>query len=474
MVKVIPQDTHKVSEDVHTTVKRIEYKGIRFVDSLFTSVSALCVTGLITIDFSQFTIEGKIVVLCLMQLGGFGIVVFTAILAISLFRGVSEGSPFRKVIAETVDSQQHDVQKMISYIFIYTAVFEGTAILIMGVYLSFWVSPELINDINPWWWATFHAVSAFNNAGFSLLNNNLVNFVHDPVISLTISTLIILGGLGYPVLIAVYIYCQRFIKSKREKALKALSNDVSGIASKIQVKIALVGTAFFLIIGTILILWVEHGNTIPQKHGFFYKILAAWFQSVTARTAGFNTMDIGSFHAPTLFLLMIFMFIGANPAGTAGGVKIPTIAVLYGYIKDWFKHPNEPVVLMGERVSRFAVSHAIRLFFFSTVFVAIITALINYIERDYVITSDNVFNFTKILFETTSAFGTVGLSMGYDGGVTSFVELFSVASKYLIIITMLFGRLGPLVVLAALPWKRRFANAPLSPDFDDVQKMQIG
>jgi trk system potassium uptake protein TrkH len=274
-------------------------------------------------------------------------------------------------------------------------------------------------------------------------------------------------------LIAIYIYCQRFFKSRREQALKELADDVSGIASKIQIKIALFGTLFFLVLGTTLIYWIEYDNTFPEHNNFLYHFLPAWFQSVTARTAGFNTLDIGSLHAPTLLLLMIFMFVGANPAGTAGGVKIPTIAVLYGYIKDWFAAPDQPVVLLGERVSRFAVSHAIRLFFFSTVFVTLIAALINYIERDFVITNDHIFGFTKILFETTSAFSTTGLSMGYQGGVTSFSGLFSVSSKYLIIITMLFGRIGPLVVLAALPWKRKYADEK-SNDFDDVQNVRIG
>jgi trk system potassium uptake protein TrkH len=458
---------------VHTRVTRIQYHGINFVDAVFTSVSALCVTGLTTVDFSGFSLQGQIVVMILIQLGGFGIVVFSAMLAISIFKGISHRGSFKKLIADTVDSQDRYAVDMLRYIFLYTVIFEGTGIVVMGSYLSYCISPDLIGGTNPWWWAAFHAVSAFNNAGFSLMNNNLVNFVHDPVINITITALIILGGLGYPVLIAIYIYCQRFFKSRRKQALKELADNVSGIASKIQIKIALFGTLFFLFFGTVLIYWIEYDNTFPEHDTFFYHFFPAWFQSVTARTAGFNTLDIGSLHAPTLLLLMIFMFIGANPAGTAGGVKIPTIAVLYGYIKDWFAAPDQPVILMGERVSRFAVSHAIRLFFFSTAFVVITTAVITYIERDYVITTDNIFGFTKILFETTSAFSTTGLSMGYEGGVTSFSGLFSIPSKYLIVITMLFGRIGPLIVLAALPWKRKYADEK-STDFNDVQNVRIG
>ena len=171
---------------------------------------------------------------------------------------------------------------------------------------------------------------------------------------------------------------------------------------------------------------------------------------------------------------MQLMYIGANPAGTGGGIKIPTVAVLYGYLKDWFRKPGEPVELFDRRISRFAISHAVRLFFFSAMFIAAITFLICYIERDYLITPDPLFNFTKVLFEVFSAFGTVGLTMGYPGGVTSFSGIMAPASKLLIAVMMLVGRVGPLTLLAALPWKRTHADHPLSADYDNVEKIQIG
>jgi len=150
------------------------------------------------------------------------------------------------------------------------------------------------------------------------------------------------------------------------------------------------------------------------------------------------------------------------------------MVVLAAYIVDWFKQPGKPVCLFGEPVSRFALSHAVRLFFFGTVFVSIVTAIINYLESHYVITGDPTFSFIKVLFEVVSAFGTVGMSMGYANGPCSFSALFSDGSEYPIIATMLFGRIGPLILLAALPWKRRYANFPPSEDFRGAQKVQIG
>ncbi|MEE4379398.1 MAG: potassium transporter TrkG [Candidatus Competibacteraceae bacterium] len=462
-------------QEVHTSVAFKEVKGLRFVDAWFTSTSALCVTGLTTIDFSQFTLAGQLIVLLLIQSGGLGIFVLTAILVVSVFQGVEQNVSFRAILASTVDSSHRDALTMLKYIVCYSVVLEGMGILVMGVYLEWFAVNPPIGNLNPWWWALFHSLSAFNNAGFSLMVNNLESFAFDPVINLTISLLIILGGLGYPVLIAFFVYARRFLSCRKES--KGESNDaqsIAGVASVVQIKVAVYGTLILLIVGTVLTYWVEFENSIKGHPHPVLEILPAWFQSVSIRTAGFNTVDIGDMHVPTLFLFIVLMFIGGNPAGTAGGVKIPTIVVLFAYIVDWFKKPGEPVRLFGQPVSRFAVSHAIRLFFFGIVFVALTTATINYLERHFVITGDPTFSFSKVLFEVVSAFGTVGLSMGFPQGPSSFSALLSDTSKYLIMVTMFFGRIGPLVLLAALPWKRRFANYPPSQDYPGANKVQIG
>jgi trk system potassium uptake protein len=459
--------------EMHTFTREARRKGETFIDTLFTSVSALCVTGLISTDFSRFTLAGQMITLVLIQMGGLGIIVFTSIFALLIARGLSERETFRDLLAGILDTDGHKVWHMIRHVILYTIVFEGLGFLIMGLHLN--ANPELIGDTNPWWWALFHSVSAFNNAGFGLMNNNLMSFVKDPVINLTIAALIILGGLGYPVLIAIHAFMRRKLVRHKDEIQRLLDEDVQGVvASPVQTKVAIWGSLFFLALGTFIPLTLEWGSPMMREFNWAQKLMIAFFQSASTRTAGFNTVDIGALGTSTLILFMVLMYIGANPAGTAGGIKIPTVAVLYGYVKDWFKEPGQPVMLFSHRISKFALSHAIRLFFFSTLFIGLVVFLITAAESRYLITPDPMFNFTKIIFEVISAFGTVGLSMGYAGGVTSFAAIMTPFSKLLIILTMLFGRLGPLTILASLPWKRRFAGHPPSPDFENTEKIQIG
>lgn len=462
-----------IIEEPHVFTKDVEQKGESFIDSLFTAVSALCVTGLVSTDFASYSLTAQIITLVLIQMGGLGIIVFTSLFAMLVVQGLSERQTFGSLLAGILDTSHNQVVTMLRRVALYTIVFELGATLIMGIRLM--NMPQAINGMNPWWWAFFHSISAFNNAGFSLMNNNLMNFATDPVINYTIAILIIAGGLGYPVLIVLHTWLYGATMGRKNVIYKALHADTKDVcASNVQTRVALTGTVLFLALGTIVPMILEWSSPTMAGLSAGDKIMALFFQSVSTRTAGFNTIDIGGLTTATLFLYMLLMVIGANPAGTAGGVKIPTVAVLYGYIKDWFQKPGEPVMLYGRRISKFAVSHAVRLFFFTTLFLGVVTFLLCAIEAKYIITPDPLFNFTKILFEVFSAFGTVGLSMGFPGSVTSFSAILSPFSKLLIIVTMLFGRLGPLTILASLPWKRMYSDHPLSPDFDNVEKIQIG
>lgn len=475
-VRIVPlqqADGIEMIQEKHTGLQKIQYTGEQYIDTWFTAVSALCVTGLNATDFSKFTLIGQIVTMLLIQMGGLGIIVFTSIFAFAIFRGFSEKTSFKKLLADIMDTDHDSVKHFFKNVIIYTFAIEGVSALIMGAHLQWFSDPALLKGINPWWWGLFHSVSAFNNAGFGLLPDNLMSFVTDPVINLVIAGEIILGGLGYPVLIAIYGWFYRSVK-KNHKAHASMRKDLVGIASPVQIRVALIGTAILLAAGTFIPFFVELGNPIMKGYSIPQQLLIHFFQSVSTRTAGFNTIDVGALHITTLFLYMELMYIGANPAGTGGGIKIPTVAVLYGYLKDWFMKPGEPVKLFGRRISKFAVSHAVRLFFFSTIFVAVITFLVCYIEREFLITPDPLFNFTKVLFEIFSAFGTVGLTMGYPGSVESFSGILHPMSKLLLGITMLIGRVGPLTLLASMPWKRTYADEPQSDDFDDVDKIQIG
>jgi trk system potassium uptake protein TrkH len=462
-------------EQIHTFPTDTTYNGEEFIDTLFTSVSALCVTGLNATDFSSFTISGQIVTLILIQMGGLGIILFTSIFAMIIARGISEQVSFTKLLSGILDTHEDSVGNMIRYVITYTFLFEVIGTLIMGFYLQFSQAGNLLHGINPWWFALFHSVSAFNNAGFGLLNDNLLGFVTDPVINFTIALLIILGGLGYPVIIGIHIFLRGNLFHKKDTEQHHLLVNMRKVAaSSVQIRVAIAGTIILLLAGTLIPLIDSSHQAMLAKYSFLQQLMIMFFQSTSTRTAGFNTIDIGSLGVATLFLYITLMYIGANPAGTAGGIKIPTVAVLYGYIKDWFMDPGLPVTLLGKSVSKFAVSHAIRLFFLSTCTIAGITFLICIIEGRWLITPDPVFSFLKILFEVVSAFGTVGLSMGFAGGVTSFSALLTPASKFLIILTMLIGRLGPLTLLAALPWKKEPSEDQLTADYPDAQRIQIG
>jgi trk system potassium uptake protein TrkH len=451
----------------------ISYTGETFIDSLFTAVSALCVTGLTSTDFANYSFMGQVIVLILIQMGGLGIIVFTSIFAFLITRGISERAIMHSLLAGILDTDRAAVGRMLYHVILYTLLFEGIGTLLLTSRASGMSSD--IGNMNPFWWGLFHSVSAFNNAGFGLMQNNLMNYVEDPIVNLTIATLVIAGGLGYPVLIAAHAALRRLFVKRFDNEQSALDKEVqSVVASPMQTKIAVHGTILLLAIGTLIPLFIEWNSAAFNGLSIWGKFIASFFQSVSTRTAGFNTVDIGAMTAATLFLYIALMFIGANPAGTAGGIKIPTVAVLYAYMKDWFQKPGEPLLLHKQVVSKFALSHAVRLYFFSTIFIAAVTMTICIIESPYLITPDPTFNFLKIFFEIVSAFGTVGLSMGFPGSVTSFSAILSPASKLLIILTMIFGRLGPLTVLAALPWKRTFANHPLTPDYENAQKLQIG
>lgn len=461
--------------ETHTVVRDVQYKGEKFVDTLFTSVSALCVTGLISTDFSTWSLAGQIVVMILIQMGGLGIILFTSIFAIAIVRGLSERNSFKSILSGVLDTSNNGTTRLIKHIALYTFLFEGLATLIMGVRLQWFVDPGAINNINPWWFSLFHSVSAFNNAGFSLMSNNLMNYVTDPVINFVIAGLIILGGLGYPVLIAIHAYIRSKLLRKDDDSQKGLNDDVKDvIASPVQVRIAIFGTIILLAIGTFLPLITDWDNPILKDLSGWQKFMTMFFQSVSTRTAGFNTVDIGALATATTVLYMLLMFIGANPAGTAGGIKIPTVAVLWGYIKDWFMEPGKPIVVFGRAISKFALSHAIRLVFAVVIFLTFATMLILIQEDAFLSTPDPVINLHKVIFEVVSAFGTVGLSMGFTGGVTSLSAILAPFSKYMLMLIMLFGRLGALTILSALPWKRKYMDLPASKDHEGVDNLQIG
>lgn len=397
---------------------------VKFIDALFTSTSATCVTGLTVKNTgADFSIIGHTVILCLIQLGGLGIVIFGAVFALLFGQalGVRQAAAMQDLlIAQTMSK----IAKAIAFVFVATIVIEGWGAICL--YKMWDLAPPLPGHItSKWFCSVFHSVSAFCNAGLGLFSDNLIRYNFDWRVYGVICPLIILGGLGFGVLENLY----DIFATKIKNLLSANYN--RPVRMELQTKIVLLVTAILIVGGTAGLL-IFHNNT--DSHHI--NLADAFFQAVTARTAGFNTIDINTLSAPAKMILIILMFIGGSPGGTAGGIKTVTLAVIimaiYATIRkraevEIFKR-SVPLAIVGKALVVVSLFMAV---LFSATFLMTIT------ERH------NDFDFIAIMFETASALGTVGLSCGITPALTT-------AGKIIIIITMLIGRLGPLTLLAVL------------------------
>jgi trk system potassium uptake protein TrkH len=300
-----------------------------------------------------------------------------------------------------------------------TFALEGAGALIMGVRFA-----QDVGWVKGMWFGLFHAVSAFNNAGFALFSDNLMGYRGDLTINLVITTLIICGGLGFFVLSGVL----------RLRARTA-------IGMSLHTKLVLAATAFLIIGGTAGILALEWAN--PKTLGplgIGEKVLAAYFQAVTPRTAGFNTISIGDMTVPALFLTIVLMFIGASPGGTGGGVKTTTFGVIVASIWATVRGHRD-TTMFRRRLATDVISRAFALSLIAFLALNVVAGTLLIAEgRDMLAT----------LYETTSAFGTVGLSMGFPGSVLSLSGIFGSGGKLLIMFMMFMGRVGPLTLAVAL------------------------
>lgn len=383
---------------------------LSFVDAVFTSTSAVCVTGLIVKDTPvDFTSFGQVIILLLIQIGGLGYM--TAVTFLAVIRRKKIGHRDRLILQESLNYPGMDgLIRFVKIVFSSIFIIEFIGIVILT--LRFWVDMPLGSAA---WFGIFHAVSAFNNAGFSLFSDNLMRYQGDFIINLTIPLLIIIGGLGYFVVLELYHY-------RRGQVLRLSTHT----------KLVLSMTAILIILGMILILSIEWSN--PKSFGSmstYQKILSAWFTSVNYRTAGFNTIDFSTLGDSNLFFGTFFMMIGGSPGGTAGGIK--TTAVALALIGTWYTIRGETNAHIFRRsISPYLINKAYAIIFIASLYVVLSTVVISEVER---------LPFLRILFEVTSAFGTVGISTG-NGGVLSYSALFSNWGKINIIILMFMGRVG--------------------------------
>jgi trk system potassium uptake protein TrkH len=415
-----------------------------FVDALFTSTSATCVTGLVVKDTgSDFTLMGQLVILTLIQLGGLGIVIFGAVLALLLGQALSvrESAAMQDLLSEGTLGR---INRMVVFVFIATALIELTG---AAALLHMWndVPGRALDIHRQWYYSLFHAISAFCNAGFGLFSDNLISYNRCWGVYVVICPLIVLGGLGFGVLydLASIVLdrasrmCTRFLRRP------GLIFQQAPRRMWLQTKIVLFVTACLIAGGTLALFAFEKlTGEGPAAQNF--GILDALFQSVTARTAGFNSVDIGAMSDAGKFILILLMFIGGSPGGTAGGIKTVTFLVVIMAVVATLRRRDD-VEIFNRSVRLLIVRRAITVtvLFVAVLFGATLTLCITEVS--------NHFTMIEIFFEVASALGTVGLSTGLTPSLTT-------AGKLIIILVMLTGRLGPLTLLAALAFNLKPAR----------------
>ena len=389
-----------------------------FVTALFTATSAVCVTGLVVVDTgTHWSLFGQLVVLGLIQVGGLGIMTLASLLGRLVFHRFSLRMRLTAQ-AETGSGELGGVRGLVSRIVLLSAVAEVvvTAVLWPRFALSYGIPWDRAGYV-----AAFHAVSAFNNAGFSLYSDSLVRFAGDPLVCLPIAVAFITGGIGYPVLIEL---------RRRVRRPRRLS---------VHTRIALGATALLIVGATVVVTAAEWTN--PATLGPMSppdKLLAGFFQAVSPRTAGFNTVDVGSMHPGTWLFLDVLMFIGGSSAGTAGGIKVTTFALLAFVLLAEIR--AEPTVHVLDRQLPLGVQRQ--------ALTVVLLSVGSVMATTGILLALTPFSLDRVLFECVSAFATVGLSTGITTALPP-------SSLVLLAALMFLGRLGPVTLASALALRVR-------------------
>lgn len=392
--------------------------GAAFLEAFFTATSALCVTGLVTVDTpNHWTPFGQVVILALIQVGGFGIMTLASVIGYTLLGKLSLKARLNAA-TETRSDRIRGVQDVVLGVLRISITVEAViAVLLAG---RFWLGHGSPPG-ESLWFGVFHAVSSFNNAGFALFSDSMVGFATDPWICVPIMAAIIIGGLGFPVI------------------MQLLRHFGNPLRWSMNTRLVLLVTPVLLVGGTVFITVLEWGN--PGTLGpldWHEKLLVGAFQSVQTRTAGFNSVDIGALHSTTLLGMDVLMFIGGGPAGTAGGIKVTTFAVLFFII--WTEIRGEGAVnILGKRLSRAVHRQAIAV---ALVAVALV------VGATMVVMMLTPFTLERALFEVISAFATVGLSTGITAALDPL-------SQVVLCILMFLGRIGPISFAYALALRSR-------------------
>lgn len=388
------------------------------IDALFTATSAVCVTGLTVLDTqTHWSVFGQVVIMLLIQLGGLGIMIFASMVGLLVARKFSVRARMTAATEAHALSQQ-DVRGLVRGIVLTSLIIEAITFLFLFPRFLFGYGYSVIDAA---WHGLFHSISSFNNAGFALYSGNLVPFADDPFIILPICVAVILGGIGFPVLLE--------LRREFRRPLHWSMNT----------RIMLWGSALLLSAGTLFITVLEWSNEKTfAAYDPIARVMMGFFASVQTRTAGFNSVDIGQMRDETWIGMDVLMFIGGGPAGTAGGIKVTTFAVLF-FIMMTELRGDAAVNVLGKRLSRAVHRQAI------TVVVIAIGAVITGTVLLMLLTGHR---FDVALFEVISAFATVGLSTGITPDLPASADV-------VLVLLMFLGRIGPLTLGSAIVLRER-------------------
>ncbi len=384
------------------------------IDCIFTATSAVCVTGLVTLNTAEhWSYFGKTIILILIQIGGLGFMSFATLLALIAGRKISFKQ--RLVMQEAMNSfSLQGLVKLSKYILLFTFATEGAG----AIFLSTRFIPKY-GVTTGIYFSVFHSISAFCNAGFDLTGNSLVPFADNAVVIITISALVIVGGLGFAVWAEIWNY----------KGFKKLS---------LHAKLVITMTSVLLIGGWILMFLFEFKNPATLgSMGFKDKIINSLFASVTTRTAGFNSISTAAMTTAGKFLTIMLMFIGGSPGSTAGGVKTTTVGLLIMTVVSVIRN-KEDTVIFNRTIKKEVIYKTLAIVFIALAVIMLDVLILSVTEKGM--------SFEYVVYETFSAFGTVGLSLGLTPNL-SFI------GKLIVAITMYIGRVGPLTLMLALSSK---------------------
>lgn len=416
------------------------FTGISFIDALFTSTSAVCVTGLIVVDTgSYFTEFGQFIILIFIQLGGLGIMTFASYFSYFFQGGASYENQL--VLRDMTNSEKlGEVFSTLKRILVITFIIEALGAL----FIFFSIDSALIPSLSQRsFFAIFHSISGFCNAGFSTLPNGMYEeaFRFNYPMHLILASLYIIGGMGFPIVFNLVKYIKHLIYKQLFIFFNKTRNNSRPWVINLNTRIVLITSGILTVLGTVLFFAFEYNNTLAE-HSYAGKWIVAFFNSTTTRTAGFNSIDMAQMRLPTIMVFLLLMWIGASPASTGGGIKTSTIAIAsLNFIS--IAKGKDRIEIYRREISDVSVRRAFAIISLSLIIIGLATAIL--------VTTEEGIPLIKIAFECFSAYSTVGLSLGITAGM-------STAGKIVLMLVMFIGRVSMLSILIALMTKIPYKN----------------